>query len=100
MNTATPLMQGQGADATTVDFSGSNLAVCGVCGATYPPAEGHACRYFYDYRSSGNIPRRIPQPLPLALGWECPRCHRCYAPSVLQCGVCAEAGNGDRGREP
>ena len=22
------------------------------------------------------------------LGWECPRCHRCYAPSITQCPHC------------
>jgi hypothetical protein len=24
----------------------------------------------------------------MALGWECPRCHRCYAPSVKKCKEC------------
>lgn len=22
------------------------------------------------------------------MGWECPRCHRCYAPSITQCPFC------------
>lgn len=24
----------------------------------------------------------------ITMGWECPRCHRCYAPSVTQCPHC------------
>lgn len=25
-------------------------------------------------------------------GWECPRCHRCYAPSVTECSRCPALG--------
>lgn len=27
-----------------------------------------------------------------ALGWECPRCHRCYAPTVQRCEGCGGDG--------
>lgn len=32
------------------------------------------------------------------IGWECPRCHRCYAPSITQCPHCG--GNYQGGGVP
>lgn len=30
----------------------------------------------------------VDAPEPRNMGWECPRCHSCYAPTVLRCTVC------------
>lgn len=32
------------------------------------------------------------------MGWECPRCHRCYSPSTAACSMCVPDKAGEPGR--
>jgi len=51
-----------------------------ICPKTGRPCESTACSLqFCSFWSPDHTP---------AMGWQCPRCGRCYGPYVAMCGYC------------
>jgi uncharacterized OB-fold protein len=57
---------------------------CGNCGAWVRSNESHTCPTMMTYPHYGIGNYTLPSPQ----GWECPKCHRVYAPWVAECHDC------------
>lgn len=70
--------------------TGDPLGYCPNCGQQYYLSVGHNCLSGTGFRP---IPSWAPntiywRTIPTPLGWECPKCHRCYAPQLTECEHC------------
>lgn len=71
--------------------TGDPMGYCNICGQTFYWVNGHSCRpYFHPAVVEPTWPTYDVPALP-APGWECPRCHRIYAPNMLECAPCNRA---------